>query len=118
MLLEVVESYLGVLVIFGEVIIYFIGGFEFNNVKIGDLNNDNIFDIVNGNLELDNVFIFLGKGNGIFEVVICILVGDGVNGVNIGDFNKDGFNDIVVGNFDEYIVLVFLVDGRGSFLIF
>lgn len=104
--------------IFGEFIIYFIGGFEFIYLKIGDLNNDNIFDVVIGNGELDNVFIFLGKGNGIFEVVICILVGDGFIGVNIGDFNKDGFNDIVVSNFDEDIVLVFLVDGMGSFLIF
>ena len=113
---EVVESYPGVLATFGEATTYPTGGLEPLYVKTGDLNNDNIPDVVVNNFGSDNVSIFLGKGNGTFEVATRIPAGDGANGVNIGDFNKDGFNDIVVGNFDEYTVSVFLADGRGSFL--
>ena len=92
-----VESYPGVLATFGEATTYPTGGLEPIYVKTGDLNNDNIPDVVTGNFRSDSVSIFLGKGNGTFEVPARIPTGDGPNGVNIGDFNKDGAVDVVSG---------------------
>lgn len=112
----VVESYSGVLVTFGKATTYPTGGLEPNGSRVGDVNGDGIPDVLTGNLESDNVSIFLGKGNGTFEAATRIPAGDGANGVNIGDFNEDGFTDIVVTNFEGDSVSVFLADGRGSFL--
>jgi Ca2+-binding RTX toxin-like protein len=113
---EVVESYPGVLVTFGKATTYPTGGIESIKTAIGDLNSDKIPDIVTGNIESDNVSIFIGKGDGTFKTPTRISAGDGANGVNIGDFNGDGLNDIVVGNFYGYSVSVFLADGKGGFL--
>lgn len=114
---EVAENYPGVLVTFSQATNYPTGGIKPTDSRVGDVNGDDIPDVLTSNLESDNVSIFLGKGNGTFEAATRIPAGDAPNDVNIGDFNEDGFNDLVVGNFEGDSVSVFLADGNGGFLV-
>lgn len=87
-------------------------------MKVGDFNNDCFIDLVIINKELDNIFILLGNGNGIFESFILFDVSDVLGGVVVVDLNKDGFDDIVVGYNSLNNVLVFLGKGKVKFVLF
>ena len=68
----------------------------------GDFNNDTIPDLVVANPNLNNIAVFLGRGDGSFDQALTYSTGDGSSpdDVAVGDFNEDGRLDIVSANFE------------------
>jgi hypothetical protein len=86
-------------------------------LALGDLNNDNILDLVVSNHEHDTLFVFLGSGNGTFVMTLTLATGNysGPYLVVLNDFNRDNRLDIAVGNGDANYIGIFLGDGTGNF---
>ncbi|CAF1303378.1 unnamed protein product [Rotaria sp. Silwood1] len=87
------------------------------SIAIGDLNNDNLLDIVVANSGRDNVGIFFGHGNGMFREQITFSTGTGSrpHSVTVADLNKDSIVDIAVANSQTHMVSIFLGYDNESF---
>ena len=71
---------------------------ETYSIKIVDLNQDGILDIIEGNSEQQN-YVFIGKSNGKFnEIGLREDLKDDTYNIEIGDLDNDGFPEIVVSN--------------------
>ncbi|MBB3937976.1 FG-GAP-like repeat-containing protein [Aureimonas phyllosphaerae] len=69
-----------------------------SSVALGDVNGDNIIDIVTANSNFDgSVSVLLGQGDGTFTLSETLAVGAGPNAVALGDVNGDSRTDIVTG---------------------
>jgi len=86
-------------------------------VALGDLNGDEILDIVTANSQADTVSVLWGNPDGTFddENQSIYDVGDRPMSVALGDLNGDGLLDIVTANVVEGSVSVLLGDGQGGF---
>ena len=86
-------------------------------VAVADLNNDNHTDIVVVNSEANNIYIYLGYGNGSFYIITIYSTGfrSRPYGVSIGDVNNDHILDIVAVTSGTSQVLVFQGSGNGTF---
>jgi hypothetical protein len=88
---------------------------------VADLNRDGILDLAAHNRNGDQVYVFLGAGNGSFGSPATFNGGgsQGGDSVAIGDFNRDGIPDFAVtnGGNDAHggAVSVLLGDGTGGF---
>ena len=86
------------------------------SVGIGDLNSDNILDIVTTNADTGGIVILLGYGNGSFFISMIIPAGnDNPLNVAVGDLNNDHRLDIVYSSPTTSIVGVLLGTGNGTF---
>ena len=87
------------------------------SVAIGDFNNDSRSDIVVANYGTNNMGIFLGYGNGVFNPMISYSTGINSSpyGVAIADLNNDNQLDIVVTNSAIDNIIIFIGFGNGSF---
>ncbi len=63
----------------------------------------------------DQVGVYLGSGDGVFQNEVLYPVSDGVNAVATGDFNGDGALDVVASSSHSDSVSVLLNDGSGLF---
>ena len=92
-------------------------GSQPHSVATGDLNNDGRSDIIVANYGTDNVGVFLGHTNGIFDTMIIHSTGNGSApySVAVDDFNKDHNLDIVVTNSETDNVVILLGFGDGTF---
>jgi hypothetical protein len=88
-------------------------------LAVGDLNNDNKLDIVVANYGTNNVGIFLGHGNGIFQIQIIFTTGINSHpySIAIDNLNNDTYLDIVVACSGTNEVGVLLGYGDGTFTI-
>jgi hypothetical protein len=79
-------------------------------VAVSDFNNDTRLDIAVANLNIGNVAIFLGNGNGTFGRQMTLSTGYGSDPVSItvGDFNQDTLLDIAVANYASNSTGIFL----------
>ncbi len=84
-------------------------------VAVGDLNKDNMLDIVVANLNTGNVGVLLGYGNGSFENLTTYSNGCIPRSVVIRDFNNDNILDIAVANTQCDNVGILLGYGDGKF---
>ncbi|CAF5068317.1 unnamed protein product, partial [Rotaria sp. Silwood1] len=103
---------------FATSVIYSTGHASFPQyIDMGDLNGDNLLDIVVTNTQEDNLGVFLGYGNGSFAAQIMYEIGSASRpaALALGDLNNDGYLDIVVANNGLNNVGVFLGYGNGSF---
>jgi hypothetical protein len=77
-------------------------------VAIGDLDGDSNLDLAVTNMSDDNVSIFLGKGDGIFQAAVNLGVHTVPRSVAIADLEGDGDQDLVAGNeeSDDVSVLI------------
>jgi hypothetical protein len=73
------------------------------SVAVGDLNNDNRFDIVFTNLYDGNVSVLLGHGNGTFttQATYSTEFGSDFCSVRVGDFNDDNRLDLDMHQFQS-----------------
>ena len=71
------------------------------SVAVGDLNEDNIIDIVSGNYGSNYVSVFFGLGNGIFHKRRTYFTGYGSSplSVAVDDVNNDNRLDIITANY-------------------
>jgi len=84
-------------------------------IKVADLNNDQIDDVVITNKSDGTMTIFLGNGDGTLRNAGKYSVGGEPTVPAVGDFNNDGVNDIAVGSWTDDTVTVFLGKGDGTF---
>ncbi len=105
-----------------------VGRHPYQRLRVADLNNDGIADIVTTNLEGNNVTILLGNGKGNFNSPhgSPFSCGDAPFGVAIGDLNADGNPDLAIinspastGGASEGIngLTILLGDGKGKFTV-
>jgi predicted Zn-dependent protease with MMP-like domain len=87
------------------------------SISISDLNKDLILDIIVANSATDNIGIFLGNGNGMFEKGKTYSTGSGSYpySIAIGDFDNDNKMDIVVANYGTNSLGLFFGYGNGTF---
>ncbi len=84
------------------------GNFGVGQIRIADMNNDGISDIVGVNSGTSDISAFYGVGDGTFLARRTLGTGDGYDAVSIGDLNNDGVLDVVTsteGNTDVGINL-------------
>jgi hypothetical protein len=82
-------------------------------LALGDLNGDNILDLVVSDTTTSALLIFLGIANGAFTQTHTLSTGNNSRpyGIAINYFNKDSHLDIAVGNSLVNNVGIFLGDG-------
>ena len=91
-------------------------------VAIDDLNNDGLPDIVVGEKMKNkqfglpgSVFIFINKGNNIFEQLSTVVLENlgMISAIAIADLNKDGWNDILLAG--KWMGLTVITNDNGNF---
>jgi hypothetical protein len=78
------------------------------NLKVGDLNGDNLMDIVISSATSNDISICIATGDGNFDETIQVAgaaVGSGYAGVEIADIDGDTDNDILVAGLTEMYIL-------------
>jgi len=90
-----------------------VGDFPFS-VALGDVDGDDVLDVVTANADSDDVSILLGFGDGRFEAAVSVPVGDGPASVALGDVDGDDVLDVVTANSvsDDVSILLGIGDGR------
>ena len=86
-------------------------------IASGDLNNDNILDLVVANKDGDNVRILFGSGDGTFNKFSEHWTGNKSTpcSIALGDFDKDNYTDIAVLNAGTRRVAIFFGRGNDTF---
>jgi hypothetical protein len=89
-------------------------------VTIADVNGDGKPDLIVAAMEpftqggqIDQVFLYLGNGDGTFRSPTRIASGAGITSLVVGDFNNDGIPGLLVGRATETGLL--LGNGDGTF---
>jgi hypothetical protein len=82
---------------------------------VGDLNGDNIEDVVLLNEELGTVSVVLSNEDGTFADPVDYPVGQDPNIITSSDLNGDGTIDIVVSNAGSDSISVLINNGDGTF---
>jgi len=91
-------------------------------VVTGDVDGDDILDIVAAKQGTDTVAVALGNGDGTFGAAVEYSTGEEPDSVALGDFNGDDHLDIATANFSSSTLLaslgtvsIFLGNGDGTF---
>jgi len=94
---------------------------EPGDIKLADLNDDKILDLVVTHSETDSVDVFLGDGKGGFRLApgSPLKVSEDhdfyTRSVDLIDINEDGKTDIVTANHRKSAISTLLGNGRGAF---
>jgi len=84
-------------------------------VAMGDLDGDEVADLVVANSSEDSVSVLVGTGNGTFARAVDVATGVSPRSLAIGDLNGDGALDLAVTNFGSNSVSVLLGRGDATF---
>ncbi|MEW6278890.1 MAG: FG-GAP-like repeat-containing protein, partial [Candidatus Eremiobacterota bacterium] len=85
------------------------------SVSLGDVNGDNLPDLVTANLTSADASVLLGNGDGTFQAAQTFTAGAGPVSVSLGDVNADTFPDLVTANRNSNDASVLLGNGDGTF---
>jgi hypothetical protein len=88
------------------------GVFDFS---FGDFDEDGRIDLIVPCSTTDNVFLYLGEGDGGFSEPEVLWAGIDPHPVTVGDFNGDGHSDFVVSSWITGYLNVMLGNGDGTF---
>ena len=83
-------------------------------IALGDLNDDNVLDIVSANYGTDSIGILLGNGNGSFALTGRYSAYEPFS-VAVGYINNDNHSDIVVSTSSGW-VRILLGQGNSTFI--
>jgi len=83
------------------------------STTVGDLNGDELLDVVVANDETDDVAVLLGNGDGTLQDAVSYGLDAGAYSVAIEDLNHDDVPDLAVAN--RIYVSVLLGNGDGTF---
>ncbi|CAF3964587.1 unnamed protein product, partial [Adineta steineri] len=88
------------------------------SIATGDINKDNITDIVVANNGKNNIGIFFGYGNGTFAKQVLYLMPNGSSPVcvSVADINNDQNQDIIVANMDTDNIIILWGYHNGTFI--
>jgi hypothetical protein len=90
--------------------------FESEKIRIADIDNDGLPDIVLDPTSTNNMYALFNDGNRIFnEIPVVIAFDDAINDLQLSDFNGDGFIDIVVASRDPNQTTIFINNGDRTF---
>ncbi len=89
---------------------------DFRAVATGDFNGDGNADFAAVNYSTDQVYIFLGNGDGTFQTPTVINVGAGSDALAVGNLGN-GSQDIVVVNSTDGTITILMNNGSGSFTV-
>jgi len=84
-------------------------------VTVGDLNGDNLLDIVCANDSYNGVNVLLNSGNGTFGTSVDYLTGNNPLSTAVADLNNDGHPDIAIAFYSANSVGVLINTGTGTF---
>jgi hypothetical protein len=84
-------------------------------VAVGDLNNDEIPDIISADDESFELSIFLGTGDGAFAAAVSIDPGGGPMSVTLAHLDDDENLDVVTTNLNPSAIAILKGRGDGSF---
>jgi gliding motility-associated-like protein len=86
-------------------------------LETADFNKDGIVDLVIGNAYTNQLYVYLGVGNGSFTNApgSPFVSGNGPISTAIADYNGDSNLDLAVANYNDGTVSIFLGAGNGSF---
>jgi hypothetical protein len=102
---------------FGPFHYFSVGGCNPSSIVVGDLNHDNIPDLVVADTGCKNnighLAVLLGKGDGTFQKPVTYEAGEGPLSLVLADFNGDGNLDVAVATVQGVEVL--LGNGDGTF---
>lgn len=87
------------------------------SVATGDFNRDGKMDFAVANGWDDNIWVYLGRGDGTFEVPHIVPLTQGVSPVWLAavDLRGNGILDLIVADIDSASIGVFLGKGDGTF---
>ncbi len=85
------------------------------NLATGDVNNDNVTDLVAFDGMDGTIGVFLGNGDGTFQNEVSFSSGYYTGLGALVDMNKDGFLDIVAPNAGDQNISVFINNHDGTF---
>ncbi|MGD2185720.1 MAG: VCBS repeat-containing protein [Desulfobacterales bacterium] len=79
----------------------------FEDVAIGDLDDDGLPDIITENGS--NIFVFFQDPSlaGTFSIPVKINVGSSVNDLAVADLNEDGLNDLAIAGRNNHLSILF-----------
>src|SRR5262245_45343335 len=89
-----------------------------NAMVMADFNGDAWLDRATPNLDSNDISVFLGNADGVFEAPQNYATGEYPNTIGAGDFNGDGHLDLVTGNLNAWnvgVISVLLGNGDGTF---
>ena len=90
-------------------------GIDSEMVQIGDLDGDNIPDLVVANRGSNNISVLIGNGDGTFKNQVTYGTGSNPLYVVLDDINNDGNLDSITANSGSNSVSVLLGNGDGTF---
>lgn len=87
------------------------------SVAAGDFNKDGHMDFVIANGDTNDLWLYLGNGDGTFQLPRIIPLSKGLSPVYVAaaDLRKNGTLDLVVAEFDTSTIGVLLGNGDGTF---
>jgi hypothetical protein len=98
-----------------EISTKFYTGGNVDSSTLGDLNNDDILDIVSTNTHNGTIFVLIGDGNNGFQEHQAYPAGTSPTSISLGDVNDDGNPDAIVASSQNNVISVLLGNGDGSF---
>ncbi|GAB5399841.1 MAG: hypothetical protein Aureis2KO_14260 [Aureisphaera sp.] len=80
-----------------------------------DFDRDGMIDVAIGNIQNNNVSVFMGNETNIFNSEVAYNADTGIRGLTVIDVNGDGWDDLATANRSSSTYSILINDGTGNF---